>query len=339
MSRSHPARSSAFTLGELMVVITILTLVVLSLIPALSRTRRAAMDDLSFANMRVLYQVHAAYWGDNQDAFINPYNSFPSSSYDWGSIRVPGTSNFSYPFNNSPQGGWMFAPFWASLISRNLANHPYNGLPQMFAPSDTIALNRAIDLSNAFPSPINALIVDGSYWVSPTTWINPSLLSTTTALPINLRTSNLSHWRRNRISDAVFPSTKVLFWERFDYNRADRVGPNGVREPFSPSWINPEAASKAVTIDGSVGAIQMLQLHNRVAATGLPTSSTLPFTPVGRFRNYIFSSTLQDFEIFPDPIETSSDWPAFFFATRDGIHGRDLIRPVIRHSGFTPVGP
>ena len=64
-------RIDAFTLIELMVVISIIAILVSILVPALGKVRHSAMAMKDLANLKGMETAHWAYMADNKDQFIN----------------------------------------------------------------------------------------------------------------------------------------------------------------------------------------------------------------------------------------------------------------------------
>ena len=169
------------------------------------------------------------------------------------------------------------------------------------------------------PPPGTIYIFDGSYWYSPTFWLTPARYATEAV--VNVTQQQI---RYNRQGEVRFPQNKVLLWERFDWTRKSRIGPgSSSRVPFQPNWNNPEAGTYVTLCDNSVQRADMRKLTQ--LANGTPEERA-EFRPSGAWS--AIQSYLQAYDMHQDNLESgppvSPTYPAFFWATRKGIHGRDL---------------
>ncbi len=142
------------------------------------------------------------------------------------------------------------------------------------------------------------------------------------------------------MSSVTYTSQKVLMWERFDWTKKSRVAsfrdPNiGGGQPIifgeenaPPQWNNPDAEPAVATADGSVTRINIAQIYSdmqddnpRVARSFTPTDSWDP-----TYDGMDDYSMAEDQFEFGDPRSGMGKYPAFFWATRDGIRGRDFSR-------------
>ena len=105
------------------------------------------------------------------------------------------------------------------------------------------------------------------------------------------------------------------------------------KENASPQWNNPEAEPSVATADGSVTRVNIGQIYSdmqddnaRVARSFTPTDSWDP--SYSGLNDY--SMAEDDFEI-GDARTGMGKYPAFFWATRDGIRGRDFS-PAVKSS-------
>lgn len=166
-------------------------------------------------------------------------------------------------------------------------------------------------------------------------------------------------YRRNKVDEVAFPAQKVVVWQRFDANNERRTeftsDINGNTStslgdrPLPPTWNNPGSRTNIGLADGSVVTYQMRNLY-RLLSAGPNENARLPFRPAGMWNpdnNQIlgtpdgqgFSATGYggtSHQINQDGLENGQTpttggsttpygvYPAFFWATRGGIKGRDV---------------
>jgi prepilin-type N-terminal cleavage/methylation domain-containing protein len=323
-------RRRGFTLIELLVVIAIIALLVSLLLPGLSQARQAARSAVSQSNLRQLGMTLSFYSGDNDEKYMNPF--FPASvplpagggiSWDW--ILLPSTTGgpggpggFPMSQGTTNRNTEIFAAHWASLMGVYMSTNGQNYASQIqFSPMDITVRNR---YQSYLPIPAGVIeIFDGSYWYSPTFWMNPVRYTSEAVV-----TMTRGYIRYNRQAEVRFPQNKVLLWERFDWTRKSRVGPGGTaRVPFQPNWNNPEARTYCTLCDNSVQRADMANLTR--LANGTPEEKA-EFRPSGAWS--AIAGYLQQYDMDEDNLEygppVSPTYAAFFWATRKGIQGRDL---------------
>jgi prepilin-type N-terminal cleavage/methylation domain-containing protein len=337
-----------FTLIELLVVIAIIALLLGILIPALGKARLTAQTVKSKANLRSLGQVQFLYAGDFKDSYINPFNVTKTSgggvgSQGWAVARKPGLAG-RYEFTGP--GQWyseMYAFHWYSLVGGWLNEGDYTSEIQ-FAPSDVVLINRFRDtfIEDQNRS-INSSIWDCSYVLSPTVWFNPTRYEDNMR-PVCVRSNGpASLAKRNKVSDTAYPSNKVIIWERFDWSKNERnasqpnpVNPNAPAielgiEKQHPQWNNPDAEPAVLTADGSVISTKISDI--RALAGDENERIAREFTPTDVWD--IPGSLLANYQMDQDWFEVgligqdgfgAGKYPAYFWATRDGIKGRDFVR-------------
>lgn len=339
-----------FTLIELLVVIAIIALLIGILVPTLGQARISAQNLVSQANLRSLGQIQAIYTGDFKDEFINPFD--PSRVPSWSVVsrwavasKEPigqGSPNGRRPtYEFSGAGVWyseMYAFHWYSLVGGWIQAGDYASEVQ-FSPADTAVIERFKDLPITFPEAgLDNLIWDCSYVYSPTFWYSADRYRGDTRLNNDRSSPVKSLVKRNRVSDVVFPSNKVMMWERFDTTQRTRqesrpVNPTSLevedlgRVKRPPNWNNPQAEPTVLTVDGSVARTRIADLDARVNSDREATSR--PATPLGFWNPGKF--LLRAYSMEEDGLEgaTSNDlsyYRAYFWSTRDGIQGRDIFR-------------
>src|SRR5262249_23246380 len=110
-------------------------------------------------------------------------------------------------------------------------------------------------------------IVPVSYWYPPCFWQDPNRFSNATAVRNICTTSAPYNIRRNRVSDVITPSGKVLLFERNDfYNK----GKDGV----APMWNTIKAKTQVACTDGSGKSVNMADVIGATSTTSGLTPST-----------------------------------------------------------------
>lgn len=326
-----------FTLIELLVVIAIIALLIGILLPALACARAAARSAVSASNLRSLTTVIHAYALESKDSFPNPFDT--SSTYvgttaagAWYDVAVPTRPNYVWRFDDSGYQTEMFSAHWASLMMNYIDEGQLRN-KVCFAPNDLAVLNR-FNNNIAAGQDLGSFLWDGSYWLSPTFWFKANRYSSALRQTV---AANGNQWNRNRIEQVASPQAKVMLWERFDTQQCKvsrRPGATGgPRLPLAPMWNNPDAAPRVGLVDGSVDTPKMQRLHDLIR-TGQPQEQIDAFTPSGVWGvpDSILGdpADLQSYGLKFDNLENGQNgttaWPAFFWATRGGIRGRDLNR-------------
>lgn len=328
-------RRRGFTLIELLVVIAIIALLVAILLPALGEGRRAAQSAVSLSNLRQLNIACGFYANENQDSLVNPFDRANPTrrGVPWCAIILPSYTNSTgtpatWQFYAGADSAWateMFAAHWASLMGAYVSADLLTEI--QFAPGDRTVLQRYRDFRDNPPAgydPSQDFIWDGSYWLSPTVWLASERFANNTRIP--LTTATPQYWRRNRYDSVAFPWAKVMVWERFDFGQKSRRSPSGSRVKLAPNWNNPEAKPRFCLVDGSTDSVPTRTLDQ--LATSANTAESRTFTPSGLWN--VGQAILQRYDMHNDNLEAGQagnfSFRAYFWATRDGVKGRDINR-------------
>ncbi|MFM9956730.1 MAG: hypothetical protein ACKVZJ_01530, partial [Phycisphaerales bacterium] len=298
--------------------------------PALAEARRAAQAAVSVSNLRQLNTVVATYAGENKDSFVNPFQR--GTPWPWWGVLPAQYANqtggfATWNFNDGVRYTELFSAHWGSLVMAYIDEFDLEN-PIQFAPGDTTVIARFRKNLATRVAPIEELSWDGSYFYSPTMWISPDRYRTANLVAMGFAGDTLL--RRNRIDNVIHPSAKVMVWERFDFQRIGRRSfpAGGGRAKLFPNWNNPEASPRFGLVDGSVDSIPISRLDQLTAATNTNTRLRDELTPSGTWA--IPQATMQKFDMHQDDLEygppNNYTFKQYFWATRNGVQGRDIPR-------------
>jgi hypothetical protein len=102
--------------------------------------------------------------------------------------------------------------------------------------------------------------------------------------------------------------------------------PTGGRIKLAPNWNNPEAKPRFCLVDGSTDSTPTRNLDQLSASSNTAESRT--FTPSGLWN--VGAAILNRYDMLNDGLEAGQaqnySFKAYFWATRDGVKGRDINR-------------
>jgi prepilin-type N-terminal cleavage/methylation domain-containing protein len=343
-------RRRAFTLIELLVVIAIISVLMTILLPGLASARRQARATVGMANLRSLSQMMFVYTNDHKDDFLNPFRVDdtdqlqPSAAGDWsdaiaiGQADQPGSSRLSWRFQSSnPQFNTeFFAYYWYSYLAEWRANGSGRVTDEMFSPADGDLLDQARALRGRGETLNGLMLWPSSFLYSPTFWSDSerfggAFTASTGSAPSGAARGPMtrSQIRTSATSSVSSPSAKVMLFERADFFQARRVEirpGEAVTSDKSPAWNNPRARTTVALADGNITQAKIGDLTRQAAGgqnellpagTGAPGDGMPLIPPRGRET---------EFEVGGSPSTADGDYPLFFWATRNGVKGRDLPR-------------
>ncbi|MFG0241175.1 MAG: type II secretion system protein [Phycisphaerales bacterium JB054] len=322
-----------FTLIELLVVIAIIAVLMGILLPALSLARRHARSVVGNTNMRSLAQTMMVYTNENNDAFLNGFQGSGSPE-----VGYPGQDCTDVALDGSTQGSrgvWdfdvpaapeytteFFAYYWYSYLLLHDKQSPVRD--EQMSPADTHIRGLRDSYGGSEATQNTIALWPTSFLYSPTFWTDTSRYQP--GLPRAANQAN-AHGRIQYHSSVSFPSSKVLLFERLDFGQRERFRveqEDTIREGYSPAWNNLRATTAVAVVDGSVEEIAMRELYEKA---GEPGSDLVP---IGSGRVLDEPPVVLSKERSPASIggsgRSDGEYPLFFWATPNGVAGRDLPR-------------
>jgi prepilin-type N-terminal cleavage/methylation domain-containing protein len=309
--RAQSVRRRAFTLIELMVVMLIIATLMSILLPSLAKSRKTAQATVGAANLRSLAGVMLAYTNENREAYLTPFGKDrpnPSGA-GWADVVNSSDNSIYWRFLSGDRRYHtdFFGYYWYSYMADAEGRTHFR--EEQLSPADGPLKGEMQSNQTLIREP--KALWPSSFIYSPTFWSSPDRFTgTRQAMTPDL----LSTITTSQVSQ---PAAKVMMWVRADFTKND---PDGAPLPYNA----PSANTWVATADGACEQVNMLHLTQRAAqATDshlVPCNLLIPpakLTVIGPP-----DQPFQETGIIPP----DGGYPLFFWTTRNGVQGRDLVR-------------
>jgi prepilin-type N-terminal cleavage/methylation domain-containing protein len=311
------AGRGGFTLIELLVVIAIIAMLIGILLPAMGEARRTSQRIVSLANLRTNGLIMSAYSNDNNDDFVNPFT--PATQCGGGLLG--GTKAWVWVYGEECMRGWPYEPGYSTQGSESYGYHwiahtIYTDVDtasrgaNIYSPGDAALKNWLRENTDSSAQTDYTWIFPSSYWYPPVFWQSHTRFASFDR-PIANR-NNKFFFRRNKTTDVLYPAKKVMIFESKDYAAKDQ-----------PMWNNPKARPGVALSDGSGQTINMADVVADTDTIAGNDPDKLPF-PSGFWRPG--EPEMDNKYLYGKRQGFTWDYtrPAYFWATRNGVRGRDL---------------
>ncbi len=315
-TRSFKHGLRAFTLIELLVVISIIALLVSILLPALAAAKRAAQSVVSLANLDQCSTLVTAYALDHKDQFLNPFSEKPepgcNDSRCWWWVPES-MCKLGVPYGDDYYPTTATEPF-----GYNALGHMLDAMDQregrlrgtLVAPGDATLANLYKQLlGNQGRDAYDIGTLPSSYWYPPTFWQNPTRFRF--AARSLGKSANDYFIKRNTLAEVTLPVSKVLLFENKDYLARDERMFNDRR-----------AKVHTACVDGSARVVDMGAVA-RATPSASPQNPTEMAKPSGNWTQTDAEMSRMEYGS-NHGFSWQTGGPAYFWATRNGVKGRDL---------------
>ncbi len=154
-------RGQGFTLVELLVVITIITLLISILLPAVGTARRQARVSRCVANMKQHAQGIANYASQNKDTILNSPISNASSPAEAASVGARGNVAFRFGNQYIPTANWIVTPPIQSFYTTNGLAGNAAVLSDLNTDQSWGGAGNGADITTAYMLPMAEYMVEG----------------------------------------------------------------------------------------------------------------------------------------------------------------------------------
>lgn len=239
-------------------------------------------------------------------------NGHPFGLYAWDYGQGPqsssGTETFGYH--------WLAHMFYGDDVSSSR-------FKSNFAPGDSALINFFKFYTGENAQGDTSWIFPSSYWYSPTMWQKYQRFAGAAGrLPATANPASAYYTKRNRFTDVLAGSRKVIMFEGQDYLQKDR-----------PMFNSYRATIQAALVDGSARTINMREViadSNTATTTDITKLDAPSGTWPGQNGSFQIQNELPSFfggsqaSLYYPPYKHVYGGPAFFWGTRNGIRGIDI---------------